>query len=47
MKNFFYCTAGIFFLLLSLQIVAGLGLLIGGIVGNWDVINQAMNMVGM
>lgn len=47
MKNFFYCTAGIFFLLLSLQIVAGIGLLIGGIVGNWDVINQAMNTAGM
>lgn len=47
MKNFFYCTAGLFFLLMSLQIIIGVGLAVGAIASNWDLIQQAMNMAGM
>lgn len=47
MKNFFYCSAGIFFLLMSLQIIIGVGLAVGAIASNWDLIQQAMNMAGM
>lgn len=47
MKDFFYCTAGLFFLLMSLQIIIGVGLVVGAIASNWDLIQQAINMLGV
>lgn len=47
MKNFFYCTAGLFFLLMSLQIIIGVGLAVGAIASNWDLIQQVINMLGV
>lgn len=47
MKNFFYCTAGLFFLLMSLQIIICVGLAVGAIASNWEVIQSALNMVGV
>lgn len=47
MKTFFYCTAGLFFLLMSLQIIIGFGLAVGAIASNWELIQSAFNMVGV
>lgn len=47
MKNFFYCTAGLFFLLMSLQIIVGVCVAVGAIAANWELIQSAINMVGV
>ena len=45
MKNFFYCTAGLFFLLMSLQIIIGVGLAVGAIAANWELIQSAISLL--
>lgn len=45
MKNFFYCTAGLFFLLMSLQMIIVVGLAVGAIASNWELFQSALNMV--